>query len=139
MDNKEKGNYGEEQACRFLKKQGVRILARNFRVRGGEIDLIGFHKSELIFFEVKTRSGESWGTPREAIDEKKMDRIEIAADNFCKLYCKNGKIEIPLCSFFPGITVQKPVRERRIDGIEVFLTREGGLKAIERVEKMRLL
>lgn len=139
MDNKEKGNYGEEQACRFLKKQGVRILTRNFGVRGGEIDLIGYHKGVLLFFEVKTRSGDSWGTPREAIDAKKMDRISVAADRFCKQYCKNGKIEVPLFPFLSGVSLRRSVRTRRIDGVEVFLTREGGLKAIERVESMRVL
>ena len=139
MDNKQKGNYGEEQACRFLKKQGVRILTRNFRVRGGEIDLIGFRKGTLIFFEVKTRSGDAWGTPREAINEQKMDRIALAADSFCKMYCKNGTVEVPVLPFLAGVTVQKTVKAKRIDGIEVFLTREGGLKAVERVEAMRIL
>ena len=133
MDNKQKGNYGEEQACRFLKKQGVRILTRNFRVRGGEIDLIGFRKGTLVFFEVKARSGDSWGKPAEAITEEKMEKIAKAADGFLKMHCEDGTVEIP---FFLGFCMKKKIRVSRIDGVEVYLTREGGLSEVRHIENL---
>jgi putative endonuclease len=52
-----KGNAAENQACRYLKKQGYRILERNFTCKTGEIDLIAYDKQykELVFVEVRFR------------------------------------------------------------------------------------
>ena len=136
MNNREKGAFGEEEACKFLKKQGFRILARNFSLRGGEIDIIGYRRRVLVFFEVKTRSSDAWGTPAEAIDEEKMNRVAFAAAGFRKMYCGNGKIDLPILF---GISVPRPVSASRIDGVEVYLTREGSVREIRRIENMREL
>lgn len=73
------GRRGEEAAARWLEARGMRILARCFRVRGGEIDLVARDGSTLVFVEVKSRSGLSFGRPSEAVDRRKRVRLVRAA------------------------------------------------------------
>ncbi|MBI2315390.1 YraN family protein [Candidatus Daviesbacteria bacterium] len=72
MDNKPAGNYGEDRACEYLKKQGYKILERNFRIRGGEIDIVGKDGETLVFIEVKTRWSYEYGPPAEAMTPWKI-------------------------------------------------------------------
>ncbi|MBI2031107.1 MAG: YraN family protein [Candidatus Levybacteria bacterium] len=58
---------GEEKACEFLKKNGYKIIERNFRKGYGEIDIIALDGDILVFIEVKTRSSDKFGEPLEAI------------------------------------------------------------------------
>jgi putative endonuclease len=73
------GVRGERIAERHLRRCGYLILARNYRAAGAEIDLIGLDRRTLAFVEVKTRGGEDFGTPQEAVDDGKQDRIRRAA------------------------------------------------------------
>lgn len=67
---------GEKLACRYLKRNGYKVLFRNFRGRtGGEIDVVCRDDDTLVFVEVKTRGGEEFGRPVEAIDREKRRRI----------------------------------------------------------------
>jgi putative endonuclease len=70
------GKRGENLACQFLRKNGYKILYRNFRGRtGGEIDVVCRDRDTLVFVEVKTRTGEDFGRPFEAIDRAQRKRI----------------------------------------------------------------
>lgn len=70
------GERGEKLACRFLRKNGYKVLYRNFRGRtGGEIDIVCREKDTLVFVEVKTRSSEEFGRGFDAIDQDKRKRI----------------------------------------------------------------
>ena len=69
------GLRGEEEAVRYLERRGVRILARNFRDRNGEIDIIGEQDGVLLFFEVKYRSSSRYGDPAEAVTAEKQKNI----------------------------------------------------------------
>jgi putative endonuclease len=70
------GKRGENLACQFLRKNGYKILYRNFRGRtGGEIDIVCRDRDTLVFVEVKTRTGEHFGRPFEAIDRDQRKRI----------------------------------------------------------------
>jgi putative endonuclease len=70
------GTRGENLACQFLKKNGYKILSRNFKGRtGGEIDVVCRHGDTLVFVEVKTRTREDFGRPSEAVDRDKRKRI----------------------------------------------------------------
>lgn len=72
MSNKTVGDKGEDIACDFLKKQGYKILERNFRIRGGEIDIVAKDKNYLVFVEVKTRYSYDYGLPVESITPWKI-------------------------------------------------------------------
>jgi putative endonuclease len=69
------GVWGEDQAARYLRKQGMKILERNFRTPIGEIDIIARNKSFLVFVEVKTRRSTAYGTPQEAVGQRKQRQI----------------------------------------------------------------
>lgn len=69
------GDIAEEQACKYLTKHGYKILARNYQIRGGEIDIVASDHNELVFVEVKFRTSDSFGTAREAIAYHKLQSL----------------------------------------------------------------
>jgi putative endonuclease len=69
------GRAGEERAAAYLRSRGYHVLARNWRGRGGELDIVAVRGTELVAVEVKTRSGTGFGHPFEAVDERKLARI----------------------------------------------------------------
>jgi putative endonuclease len=74
------GEWGESVAGRFLRRQGFKILYRNFTSRsGGEIDLVCREKDTLVFVEVKTRTSEEFGTPAEAVTRSQQRKISQGA------------------------------------------------------------
>ncbi|MCM8814494.1 MAG: YraN family protein [Candidatus Omnitrophica bacterium] len=79
---KEKGSEGEEIAVRFLKANGYRILDRNYRTKYGEIDIVAQKKKCIVFVEVKTRLSNEFGSPAEAVDERKLFRIASVANQY---------------------------------------------------------
>ena len=79
-DHLRRGALGEKLACRYLKRNGYKILFRNFRGRsGGEIDVVCRDNDTLVFIEVKTRGREDFGRPVEAVDREKQRRISRGA------------------------------------------------------------
>ena len=78
------GNCGEEAALRFLKVSGYRILARNYKSKLGEIDIVAKDRDTICFVEVKTRSSDKFGLPQEALSNFKQRQIAKAALNFLK-------------------------------------------------------
>ncbi|MDO4292633.1 MAG: YraN family protein [Eubacteriales bacterium] len=80
MNKRQAGGFWEEEAAAYLQRAGVRITARNFKCSRGEIDIIGFHRDCLVFFEVKYRRDESFGTGAEAVGVRKQERICRTAD-----------------------------------------------------------
>lgn len=73
------GAYGEALAARHLVEQGMVVLDRNWRCDLGEIDLVLRHGCTLVVCEVKTRSSLAYGTPLEAVTEKKAARLRRLA------------------------------------------------------------
>lgn len=77
------GAGGEAAALAHLTSLGYRLRARNFRCPLGEIDLVMEEGEELVFVEVKTRSGFSRGLPREAVSAAKQQKLGRAALWYC--------------------------------------------------------
>ncbi len=75
LDPHSVGRRGERLAERYLGERGYRILARNWRWRKGEIDLIVEKDQELVFVEVKTRRSHRFGPPEEAITARKQRKL----------------------------------------------------------------
>jgi putative endonuclease len=72
----QRGARGERLACRHLRRNGYKVLYRNFRGRtGGEIDIVCRDRDTLVFVEVKTRAREDFGRPIAAVDRRKQKRI----------------------------------------------------------------
>jgi putative endonuclease len=76
------GNEGEDRACAHLRANGYEIIARNWRSRFGEIDIIARDADTLAFIEVKARSRSGFGGPEAALDRHKRARIVAAARAF---------------------------------------------------------
>lgn len=104
------GAWGERIAAEFLKDKGYEILQTNFRIKAGEIDIIAYDNSCMVFVEVKTRKSSSFGYPSEYVNYAKQKKIKKAA----------------LCF------VKSLDREMRFDVIEVFYHESaGGFQADE--------
>lgn len=69
------GRAGEDRAARYFQGLGYTVLARNWRSRDGELDLVVADAAALVAVEVKTRRGEDFGHPFEAIDARKRARL----------------------------------------------------------------
>jgi putative endonuclease len=80
------GRRGERAAEKYLKRNGYRIVARNFRASGAEIDLVAIDGETLVFVEVKTRRSRLAGAPEDAVDERKQLRMRRAAEAFTVRY-----------------------------------------------------
>lgn len=76
------GQSGEKIAVNFLQGRGYTILARNYRRRTGEIDIIAREGEMLVFIEVKTRSGRTYGSPAAAITPRKQRQISRTAQYY---------------------------------------------------------
>ena len=73
------GKRGEKRVESYLKKRGFKILARNYTTPFGEADLIAQDGDETVCIEVKTRTTDSYGAPREAVDQHKRERYRRIA------------------------------------------------------------
>jgi putative endonuclease len=87
------GRRGERAAEKHLRRNGYRIVARNFRAAGAEIDLVAMDGETIVFVEVKTRSSRAAGAPEEAVDERKQKRMRRAAEVFAARY-RAGEFEM---------------------------------------------
>ena len=76
------GDGAEEQAARHLAEHGLAIVARNYRTRLGEIDLVAREGETLVFVEVRQRASAHFGGAAASIDHRKRARIESAARQF---------------------------------------------------------
>jgi putative endonuclease len=76
------GKKGEDLACRELERRGYTILARRYRSRMGEIDIVARDGGTLVFVEVKARAGRRFGEAVEAVTRIKRRRIVLAAQEY---------------------------------------------------------
>ena len=83
------GERGERVAAGFLKEHGYEILEKNYKCKIGEIDVIARRQGRLVFVEIKTRTSAQFGTPQEAVDLRKQEKIFKVA----QWYQKEKKLE----------------------------------------------
>ena len=91
------GKSGEKAACALLKKNGYKILVRNYKNKLGEIDIIAYDKDTLCFIEVKSRQTDKFGLPQEAIFASKQRKISKVALSFLKennLFDKKARFDV---------------------------------------------
>ncbi len=105
--NRVLGDRGERAAAAYLRKRGMRIIVRNYKGAGGEIDLIARDGDTLVFIEVKTRQA---GTPAEAVTPEKQKRITRAALAFLK---KHDLLNAGVPSRFDVVAVVWPEADRQ--------------------------
>ncbi len=76
---RELGRRGEERAADYLRRKGYRILERNYQTREGEIDIVAKQGGTLVFVEVKTARGLSFGHPQSWVNRRKRAHLFRAA------------------------------------------------------------
>jgi putative endonuclease len=76
------GKSGEEVACGELQRRGYAIVARRYRTRAGEIDIVARDGPTIVFVEVKTRRKDEFGDPLEAVTSRKQRKLTLMALDF---------------------------------------------------------
>ena len=79
LSRKKLGNWGEQLAAEFLKRNNYVLLAQNYRCQYGEIDIIAREKDSIVFVEVKTRNSSNFGMGLEAVNYVKIQKIKKTA------------------------------------------------------------
>ncbi len=89
LHNRNLGETGEELAAKHLRREKYKILGRNVRTTC-EMDIVCEKEGVVVFVEVKTRTGEKFGLPREAVDAKRQARYRTGAAAYLKKYNLSG-------------------------------------------------
>ncbi len=117
--NRRLGDWGERQARLHLEANGYSLLARNFRCRAGEIDIVARQGEQLVFVEVKARRGDAYGGAEESISPARSERLAEVAEEF---------LRTRLCEEFSSETAW------RIDLVCLNMDRQGRLLSINHIE-----
>ncbi len=116
VDRRKKlGTRGEKIATSYLRKQGYRIIERNYRSRLGEIDIVAREDENVVFVEVKTRRSTEFGRPEEAISYDKRRRLSKLALS----YLTYRRIEDTNCRFDVVSILMDKKKVRKVKYIEL--------------------
>lgn len=101
------GNYGEEEAARYLQRINYNIIERNFTCKFGEVDIIAYDRfnNEIVIVEVKSRQQIKYGTPAEAVDQNKINHIKKVTEFYAytkNLYSCNFRFDVIEILSFPS-------------------------------------
>jgi putative endonuclease len=105
------GLRGEDLACAALADRGYTVVARRYRTRAGELDIIARHREYLVFVEVKARQSDTFGEPEEAVTlQKQQKMVSMAADYLVRtglrdVACRFDVVGINTESHPPAITI----------------------------------
>lgn len=86
LNSTEKGYIGEDAVCSYLIEKGYEIVWRNYRIQGGEIDIIAVNNDYIAFVEVKSRKYNSIVSGFDAVNKRKKELIIRTACDFCCKY-----------------------------------------------------
>ena len=113
------GKSGEDYACRELERRGYAVLARRFRTRVGEIDIIARDGDAIVFIEVKARRSTRYGEPFEAVDGRKQRKlVRMAAEYVFRFGLGNAGCRFDVVSvlFGEGLRPRIEIVRNAFDG-----------------------
>jgi putative endonuclease len=93
-----KGLEGEAAAAHHLEARGYRVLERNVRLPGGEVDLICVEGDELVFVEVKRRDAQGFGSGLSGVDRRKRATLRAIAADYAQIVAPRVKIRFDIVS-----------------------------------------
>lgn len=102
---RDKGVQGEDLAAAFLAGMGYRILERNWRCPIGEIDIIATEREEIVFIEVKSRTGDRFGTPESSVHPRKQKKLVSLALHYISeksYHHRNARFDVVAVTFQEG-------------------------------------
>lgn len=114
MNKAKLGSLGEDYAVSYLKNKNYEVIARNWRFKHLEIDIIALYKEELVFIEVKTRTGDSFCDPIDSITTKKKYNLARAAKAYIEFHQYNQDIRFDILL----IVCQSDFKIKKIEHIE---------------------
>ena len=107
------GAWAEERALAYLEAHGLALLARNYRCRGGELDLVMEGSGMLVFVEVRHRASANFGTPEETVTASKQKRLLLAAHTYLLHHPRHATLPMR----FDVVSLQGRLSEARIKWI----------------------
>jgi len=96
------GKTGEDAAALHLRAAGYRIVKRNLRGPGGEIDIVAWDGATLVFIEVKTRRGRTFGSALGAVDARKRRRLRALAADYLQFFPPDVKARFDVLAIERG-------------------------------------
>lgn len=113
--NHDRGRHAEAACCRFLQKQGLKLLDKNYRGKNGEIDLVMQEKDTVVFVEVRFRKNNLYGGAIESITPQKKQRIVATAEHYLQntQKLKNARIDVVAMT-------QKPQNTPPVDALDEY-------------------
>lgn len=100
LDPKELGRRGEERAAWFYRLRGYSVIARNLRLRSGELDLVVRRRSLLAFVEVKARQSLGAGEGFDSVDRRKRSRLVALGGEYLARFPHDGEIRYDIVSLY---------------------------------------
>ncbi len=113
MNRQQVGARGEALARRYIRQRGLKVIERNWRTRSGEIDLVCRDRDTLVFVEVKSRTGETFGQPYEAVGPAKRQRLRRLAEEYI---ASRGLAECPVRFDVLSVRLDREPRVEHIEG-----------------------
>jgi putative endonuclease len=98
--SKDKGQFGEDMACEYLQKNDFQILARNYRFRQHEIDIVASKNNAIHFVEVKLRGSDNFGSPASFVSKAQQRSIAKAADAYLRSLDSDPDCQFDIVSIF---------------------------------------
>ena len=96
------GRWGEDLVARTYEAEGYAVLDRNWRIKGGELDLVLGRHDEIVFCEVKTRSSARFGSALEAVGPRKQQLVRRTALSWLDRHQRRGRLRFDVASVFAG-------------------------------------
>lgn len=113
MGTQAEGHWAERQAASHLRGRGLKLIARNYRSRFGEVDLIMSDEGVIVFVEVKRRRSARFMNPAESVDVHKQRRLAMAAGRFLSTHPRYGRQP----ARFDVVTITGPNYQPQFDWI----------------------
>lgn len=100
------GRWGEQRVADHYQKHGYQVIDRNWKIKGGELDLVLTRGHEIVFCEVKTRSTARFGSAAEAVGYRKQQILRRTAASWLDCHSNRGRVRFDVASVVEGhITV----------------------------------
>jgi putative endonuclease len=102
VNRAQRGRAGEDAAAALLKAHGYRIVGRNVRLPGGEVDIIARDGDTVVFVEVKARASAAYGSAVRAVDARKRATLRALASDWLQIAAPRAKARFDVVTFDEG-------------------------------------
>jgi len=96
QNSRDRGQDAELACCKYLQQQGLKLLAKNYRGRRGELDLVMRDNNTVVFVEVRYRKNDTFGGALESVTTSKQEKLRITAEQYLQQETRfdNGRFDV---------------------------------------------